>query len=254
MNESVLVERFPIQIDGKEVVLTLNRNNSVFQPNLTTRYIGETVVSDLDAIKKDPERYMPRTALDLGCGIGPIAIILKKAGIPIVHASDVLGDAVDYAAINSGINHEQIYIHISDLFKSLGSMKFDLIVSDVSGMREDLSRMSPWYPEKVPSGGIDGADKAVAVLEQAKHYMTSDGCLYFPVISLANTERIIDAANKNFQGLDHKVSVDFPLHPSLTQHLDYILALQEAGDITLQKKGSRYLWKLDVWRAYDPKD
>ena len=75
--------------------------------------------------------YQVRTALDMGCGSGYLALSMKRSGVHEVWASDIHGPAVTCARRNMRLNEEVGPIHVvqSDLFENIGpDERFDLIV------------------------------------------------------------------------------------------------------------------------------
>ena len=57
----------------------------------------------------------------------------------------------------------------------------DVLIADVSGIAEIPARILGWYPSSIPSGGTDGTDTTIQVLDQAVTYLAEGGRLYFPV-------------------------------------------------------------------------
>ncbi len=96
-------------------------------------------------------QYHPRSALDMGCGSGYLALTLKRHGVPEVWASDIHPQAVACARKNAQQNIDvgPITVVQSDLFQSLpAAMKFDLIVFN--------QPFGPGQGERVCGCGSDG--------------------------------------------------------------------------------------------------
>lgn len=71
-----------------------------------------------------------KSLLDIGCGIGPIGIILKKVNPHlVVTATDVNRRAVDLTKRNSAKNKVDIKVLESNLFEAIQE-QFDLIISN----------------------------------------------------------------------------------------------------------------------------
>lgn len=71
-----------------------------------------------------------KSLLDVGCGVGPIGIILKKIHPDLtVSASDVNRRALELAKRNSKQNQVQINVIESNLFENIQE-KFDVIISN----------------------------------------------------------------------------------------------------------------------------
>ena len=116
----------------------------VFKPTLTTLLLTEQVLS---------AGLEMRTVLDLGCGSGPIAIGLALSWLTHVFATDLMSKACKLAIKNVNLNHveEKVTVLCGDLFEPIRQMKFDIIVDDVSGVAEEVAKIS-----SVPTGSAIG--------------------------------------------------------------------------------------------------
>ncbi len=95
----------------------------VFPPEigLTTTHLAK-IVKNYNSSK---------TALDMGCGTGFLALMMRKHGIPIVWAVDISEPAIACTLENEKLNSHLAPLHVvhSDLFSSIPiQMKFDLII------------------------------------------------------------------------------------------------------------------------------
>ena len=137
-----------------------------FVPNTTTNILFEAAPP-----------VAGKTVLDLGCGIGAIAIAAARSGAAAVTAVDVMAQACELAARNAERNGvaDKMTVRRSFLFRDLGDARFDLIISDVTGMAEKIARLSPWYPPTIPTAGVDGTDLAVEVIERAPEHLRPGG-------------------------------------------------------------------------------
>jgi release factor glutamine methyltransferase len=109
---------YDITLDG----LSLTIDKEVFPPDL-----GRCARN----LAKFTRQYAPQTSLDMGCGSGYLALMMKSNGVRTVWASDIHQPAVQCARKNAARNPHAgpITVVQSDLFKSIpAEMKFDLIV------------------------------------------------------------------------------------------------------------------------------
>jgi hypothetical protein len=136
-----------------------------------------------------------------------------------------------------------------DLFDSLNGLVVDTIIDDVSGVAEALARRSGWFPEPVPTGGPDGADPTVRMFQSVRQHLVPNGRLIFPVISLANEKRILDAARKTFKEVRMVFEKQLPLPASISPEAPPLDQLISDGIVRLMKKGSRWLWELRIYEA-----
>jgi len=229
-----------IEYRVKDQVLKLELVPGVFKPTTTTQLLAEQLV-DLKG----------KTVLDLGCGAGPIAIMAALNGAEKVYAVDIMAEACQATLRNSELNGvaERVNVLQGDLFESLKGLKFDFIVDDVSGMAEEVSRISPWYPEPIPTGGSDGSVPTIRMLRESPVYLNDGGCLLFPLISLAISEKILDSAHEVYgDKVKQVVSKMIPFCKELHRNLELLVRLKNEGVIHFIKKGSRYLWNLAIYK------
>lgn len=219
----------------------------VFYPTSTTNLLlaGVRQFADSDLAKVG-------TALDLGCGCGIVAVVLAKAVLPhaAVCASDISAEAVKLAQHNAEANHLSIDCRCGSMFEPWAGMKFDLIMDDVAGMAEPVARLSQWYPPHIHSdAGEDGTRWIVNILSQAPEFLTPQGQIFFPVLTLSNEAKILDIAQKHFAQVELVTEQWYPLGHDLLPHLTLLEKFMGRGLIELKKKGSRWLWATKVYRA-----
>ena len=198
--------------------------------------------------------------IDMGCGIGGSPISLAKY-FPVskVYAVDKQEEACNLARENIERHNlsEKIEVIHSDLFKELEGIKADIILDDVSGISnyQDFARKTTWYSEKsIPVADDDGSYPTTEMLEQSVNYLKDNGKLYFPVLSLARESKILEKAESMFRNVEklneyslplskHCFTIDFEEAGSLIEEM------KEKGIIRLEKRGSRYLWNLGIYKA-----
>jgi precorrin-6B methylase 2 len=228
-------------VAGFEVAL--HTEPAVFKPTLTTSLLTEQVLR---------AGVRSRSVLDLGCGAGPIAIALALAGAGHVVASDLMPLACDLTRKNAAINQvsDKIEVVQGNLFDSVSGRRFDIIVDDVSGVAEEVARLSSWFPPSVPLGGTDGSTLAIEMLTRATSYVNEGGQLFFPVLSLSNSTAITAAANRLFGGRVRSVArKGIPFNHELRANVESLLKLKDAGIIQFEQVRSRYFWTLEIFRV-----
>jgi len=193
-----------------------------------------------------------KTVLDLGCGSGPIALAAALKGAREVFAVDVMPEACEAVERNAVINGvaEKVTSLYGNLFEPLNGKRFDVIIDDVSGMAEEVSRISPWYPKSIPTGGEDGTGPTINMLENVSNHLNKNGFLIFPTISLTRIEKIISTAQKIFGEKLYKVTTKHvPFCEELLNNIDLLNRLKEDGLISFIQQRSRYLWVLSIYRG-----
>jgi methylase of polypeptide subunit release factors len=216
----------------------------VFYPTSTTNLL-------LGGVRRFTARDTT-SALDLGCGCGVVAVALAKLVLPsaAIYASDISAEAVALAQQNARNLQVAIDCRCGSLFEPWEGMKFDLIVDDVAGMSEPIARHSRWYPPHIHSdAGEDGARWIARVLSQAPEFLTPKGQILFPVLTLSNESRILDAARSRFARVELITEQWYPIGSDLSPHMNLIEELMAKGQIEVRKKGSRWLWATKIYRA-----
>lgn len=224
----------------------LHHDPAVFAPTLTTRFLTDQV---------DLARLPGSTVLDLGCGSGPIGIAAALCGAREVHAIDLQADACALARRNAALNGvtDRVTVVQGDLFDPVGERRFDLIVDDVSGVAEEVARISGWFPGEVPSGGADGTRHAVRMLQAAPAHLARGGYLLFPLLSLSRMQEVLRVAREAFGDRVRRVaSKRVPFNQALRRHAELLDRLKREGWVNFEQVRSRRFWTLDIYRADAP--
>jgi len=125
-----------------------------------------------------------RSVLDLCTGSGCLAILASR-NFPnaAIDAVDISKDAIEVATRNVGDYglQDRLKLYRGDLFKPLGSKRYDLIISnppyvDAEGMA-DLPRECRAEPKLAFDGGADGLDIVRRILDEATAHLTPQGGL-----------------------------------------------------------------------------
>jgi precorrin-6B methylase 2 len=223
--------------------IELEQDEGVFAPTLTTGVLTEQI---------DPAQVRGRDVLDLGCGAGPIAIALARAGARRVVAVDLMREACDLARRNVALNGvgDRVTVLQGDLFEPVRGMRFDLIVDDVSGVAEDVARISSWFPSGVPTGGEDGTVHTVRMLRSVREHLLPDGQLLFPVLSLSRAQEVIRVAREVFGERVRRVAARrIPFNHALRTHISLLERLKRGGMLDFTQVRSRRFWTLEIYRA-----
>lgn len=231
-----------INFKAGDQVLELETSPTVFQPNSTSRFLVESM--------GDPAG---KRVLDLGSGVGPISICAALKGAASVYAVDIMPEACEIArrnVVRNGVA-ETVTVIQGDLFEALNDTKFDILVDDVSGIADEVARISTWYPEPIPTGGLDGTRQTIDMLRRSRVHLENGGQLIFPVLSLAASEKIVAVARELFgENLELLSSRRIPFNKPLHDNIDRLNRLREEGLIDFIQNRSRYLWTLDIYRAW----
>lgn len=224
--------------------LTFETSTSAFIPTGTSAVL-------IEAVGRSGLVY--RNALDLGCGVGIVGIVLAHAGVlrPPVHASDLSAEAVELAKGNYSAHGIDAVVRRGSLFEPWAGEKYDLVIDDISGVAEPVARLSPWF-ENVPcDSGRDGTRLVCEVIEQAPRYLNPGGRLVFPVLSLSNRKKILDTAGKTFRHVELLVRKEWPLPKAMAPYSKELRELAAEGLIEVAEKFGMLLWSTEVYVASD---
>ena len=221
--------------------IKLNLTSDIFHPTTTTQLLAEQMVN-----------IKGKTVLDLGCGAGPLAIAAALNGAEKVYAVDIMEEACEAARLNIKINgvEDCVEVRQGDLFNPVEGLKFDIIFDDVSGMADEVSRISSWYPESIPTGGPDGTTPTIRMLRKSPDYLSTSGCLFFPVISLANADRMLAVAHEVYGSDIQRIACKFiPFNKELQANMAILTRLKNEGIVNFTQKRGRFLWNLAIYKT-----
>lgn len=239
-----ILHKFNID-DSLEINLTIP--DGVFVPTDTTTTLVDAVKTYVKA---------PVKLLDLGAGSGVVGITLSLLGLvkPPLYGSDLSIDAVNSLIKNAGDHNVEVVGKSGSLFKPWRGDKFDCIVDDISGVAEEVAKASPWFNNVPCQSGIDGTDLIIKVLQQAPDYLMPGGVCFFPVLSLSNTKKILDMANRKFKHVKRLCRKEWPLPKEMYQHMDMLDRLKSEGHIQIINKFGMVLWYTDIYAASNDED
>jgi ribosomal protein L3 glutamine methyltransferase len=172
----VYMRGLPFYVDERVIV------PRSFIGELLDSHFGGEADDDGGALISDPASV--ENVLDLCTGSGCLAILAaRRFPHARIDAVDISKDALEVAARNIadyGLEH-RVKLHRGDLFKPLGGMRYDLIISnppyvDAVGMA-GLPRECRAEPKLAFDGGADGLDIIRRILNAAPRHLTPLGGL-----------------------------------------------------------------------------
>ncbi|GIQ72511.1 50S ribosomal protein L3 N(5)-glutamine methyltransferase [Bradyrhizobium sp. RD5-C2] len=170
----VYMRGLPFYVDERTIV-----PRSFIGELLDSHFGGDEDGTSLIGDPADVERV-----LDLCTGSGCLAILAARHfANAAVDAVDISKDALEVAARNvadHGLD-DRLTLHRGDLFKPLGDVSYDLIISnppyvDAEGMAA-LPRECRAEPKIAFDGGADGLDIVRRLLDEARRHLTPQGGL-----------------------------------------------------------------------------
>jgi SAM-dependent methyltransferase len=231
---------------GRTGPFTFEVNPGVFAPTYTSRTIAEAL-----------EIQGSDTVIDVGCGSGVLSFVASRLGAEKVYGVDLSPEAVEVANRNAeqlGVQ-DRVEFRVGDLLEPMRGVQADVIIGDVSGIPDEIAAVSGWFPDG-HAGGPTGAELPAAMLESIRENdcLRPGGRLYLPTGTIQAEGRILEVARRIFgaANLQSLLSREFPL-PDVVAKSKAVAQMMKEGILDLHARGSRVLWRLQVWRCEMPR-
>jgi methylase of polypeptide subunit release factors len=228
-----------IQWKGRTGPFSVLLNPGVFSPTHTSRTLAEAL-----------EIRPSDTVIDVGCGSGVLSFVAARLGAKRVVGCDISEEAVEAARANAvrlGLD-DRVEFRSGSLLEPVRDLQATVLIGDVSGIPDDIAEMTGWFPDG-RAGGPTGVELPKQMLESLGDTLAPGGRLYLPTGTIQDEKSIIEAARKVFG--DNMVSVierEFPL-PDIVGKSLAVAKMMKEGLVNLHKRGSRWLWRLQIWRC-----
>ena len=230
---------------GRTGPFSIGLNPGVFSPTHTSRTLA-------DALEIGPEDVV----IDVGCGSGVLSFVAARLGAKRTYGCDLAEEAVEMAKVNAvalGLQ-DVTEFRAGNLLEPVRDVRADVIIGDVSGVPDEIAAVSGWFPDG-RAGGPTGAELPTMMLEAIAETgcLKPGGRLYLPTGTLQAESSIIDAARRIFGAsrMQSLVSREFPL-PDVLAKSKAVAAMMRDGILDLHARGSRLLWRLQIWRCELP--
>lgn len=214
-------------------------NPGVFAPTHTSRTIAEA----LDITAND-------TVIDVGCGSGVLSFVAARLGAKRVVGCDISEEAVEVARRNAtrlGLD-DRVEFRVGSLLDPVRDLSADVLIGDVSGIPDAIAEVAGWFPDG-HAGGPTGAELPSAMLESIGDTLRLGGRLYLPTGTIQDEPTILAKARELFdERMQAVIERDFPL-PDVVGKSLAVARMMKEGLLNLQRRGSRFLWRLRVWRC-----
>jgi SAM-dependent methyltransferase len=236
----------PLEWKGRTGPFTIELNPGVFAPSHTSRTIAEAL-----------EIQEGDTVIDVGCGSGVLSFVANRLGAERVYGVDLSSEAVEVATRNAeqlGVD-DRVEFRVGNLLDPVRGIEADVIIGDVSGIPDEIAAVSGWFPDG-RAGGPTGAELPAAMLESVSENgcLRPGGRLYLPTGTIQAEGRILEVARRIFgaANLQSLLSREFPL-PDVVAKSKEVAQMMKEGILDLHARGSRLLWRLQVWRCEMPR-
>ena len=228
-----------VEWKGRTGPFTLQVAPGVFSPTHTSRTLAEAIEISADD-----------TVIDVGCGSGVLAFVAARLGARKVYGCDLSEPAVGVArrtAERLGLSGVCEF-RSGDLLEPVRDVRATVLIGDVSGIPDELASLSGWF-EAVPAGGPTGAELPRKMLASIGETLVPGGRLYLPTGTIQDEDAILSAAREVFgDNMEPVMEREFPL-PDLVGKSVAAARLMKEGLLNLHRRGSRWLWRLRIWRC-----
>jgi SAM-dependent methyltransferase len=224
---------------GRTGPFSIVLNPGVFSPTHTSRTLAE-------ALEIGPDD----TVIDVGCGSGVLSFVAARLGARHVIGCDISEEAVHAARENAsrlGLS-DRVEFRVGSLLEPVRDQQASVLIGDVSGIPDEIAEVTGWFPDG-RAGGPTGAELPKMMIESIGDTLQHGGRLYLPTGTIQDEKSIIEAARKVFG--DNMVPIlerEFPL-PDIGGKSRAAARMMKEGQLTLHKPGSRWLWRLQIWRC-----
>lgn len=217
--------------------------DDVFFPTETTKLILDYLSDRTDLTGKK--------VLDLGCGSGVVGLTLAKRGVvSTLSASDLSERAIQNAKANSEKLRLSADLRACSLYEGWKGLRFDYVICDVSGVAEELARVSSWFGASVPcNSGRDGTDLVLRIIQETPAFLNSNGHFLMPVLTLSNHKKIVQELERRFGTVTQVASKQFYLPKDLATQGELIRRLNTDGSIETEEKFGFHLWKTMLYET-----
>ncbi|MEO8476052.1 MAG: 50S ribosomal protein L11 methyltransferase [Actinomycetota bacterium] len=228
-----------VEWKGRTGPFSLTLRPGVFSPTSTSRTLAE-------ALEIGPDD----TVIDVGCGSGVLAFVAARLGAKKVYGCDLSAPAVEAArenAVRLGLD-AVCEFREGNLLDPVRDVRATVLIGDVSGIPDELAALSGWF-DRIPAGGPTGAELPSALLVSIGDTLAPGGRLYLPTGGLQDEQRVIATAREIFgDNIESVLAREFPL-PDLVAKAATTARMMKEGLLNLHKRGSRLLWRLQIWRC-----
>tara|TARA_B100000989_G_scaffold298801_1_gene289959 strand:- start:1182 stop:1868 length:687 start_codon:yes stop_codon:yes gene_type:complete len=224
--------------------LKIEFNHNVFKPTGTSELL-------ISSIKKNLK--LEGDVLDLGAGSGYIGLKLLRLfeGRFNLYASDVDAKSVKFIKKNAQLNKLKVNAKTGSLLKVWKKKKFNFIINDISGISEDVAKISPWFKNVSCKSGKDGTKLTIKVIKDSKSFLKNKGILCFPVISFANEKKIVNFTKKKFKRLKMIGLNEWPLPKEMINKISLLEKLKKKGYINYKNNFGMIIWYTKIFIAYN---
>ena len=225
---------------GRTGPFTVHLTPEVFAPSSTSVVLAQAMAIEPGEV-----------VIDVGCGCGVLGFAAARLGASRVYGTDIVPEAVRMSEVNAqklGLA-DAMEFRVGNLLEPVQDVRADVILGDVSGIPDPVAEVTGWFPGG-RGGGPTGAELPVAMIESMGNALKPGGRMYLPTGTIQAEQKVLEAARRIFgeHNMELLIEREFPL-PSLVAQSKKVARLISDGLISLRQRGSRFLWRLSIWRC-----
>jgi tRNA1(Val) A37 N6-methylase TrmN6 len=190
-------------------------------------------------------------AVELCCGGGPAALVMKDIGIGYVEASDINPLAVEMCKRNATLNGLTIdKAEVRSMFDDLQDEeeKFDIIACNPPcGRAQNYNDLKNQHMRTAVIGGEKGVDFALELIKKAPDHLVPGGILAFVLTSTMDFDSVIAQLEQTFKGnWRHAYSTPIaqPYLEISSQKAKDVLKLRNEGKVFVWMGEDEMLWRM----------
>jgi len=137
------------------------------------------------------------------------------------------------------------------MFQPWTNDKFDLIIDDISAISSKVALLSQWFDNVSCESGDDGSLLTNEVLANSKKILNKNGSIFIPVLSLSNTEKIIEYAKQKFKNVKLIKSIKWPLPEEMYKYKTKLEDYKNANLINYSVLYDKIICETSIYQCYD---
>ena len=116
-----------------------------------------------------------------------------------------------------------------------------------------MAKISPWFQKNIPcESGNDGTDLAISILKKSPNFLNKNGFFQLPLISLSNTDKIINNAKEIFSDVKIIKSKSWFLPKEMDDFKDKLYRLRSEKLINFEEKFEKIICNTSIAICKDP--
>lgn len=243
MNQRTLIALGATQLSGHSDILE-TEGDGIFAPTATSSYLlraSKQIIANNSHI------------LDLGCGWGFVGLELALEKTISIYFSDLSINAVAATEKNARTLNLDYKAKLGSLFGPWIDTKFDLIICDVSGISTAVPFAAKWFTGIPFDAGHDGTRLTVQVIEEAPTYLSPEGKMLLPIISLSNRGRTLEKMHQVFKSVELVETNTWTMNIEEKTQQEVLIQLAAESTISFNRKNDTFEFSTEIYLLSEPR-